>query len=108
MEKNGDYLMTCEDITERKRMEEAVRESERLYRGLVDTMNEGFGIQDQDGIRTYAVNEKLCAMWGYSRGELLGRPVTDFLDEENAKLLSARMAERKQGRDTSYEIVWDR
>ena len=102
---NGDYLMTCEDITERKRMEEAVQESEKLYRGLVDTMNEGFGIQDQDGIITY-VNEKLCALWGYSRGELLGRPVTDFLDEENAKLLSARMAERKQGRDTSYEIVW--
>ena len=102
---NGDYLMTCEDITERKRMEEAVQESEKLYRGLVDTMNEGFGIQDQHGIVTY-VNEKLCALWGYSRGELLGRPVTDFLDEANAKLLSARMAERKQGRDTSYEIVW--
>jgi PAS domain S-box-containing protein len=45
-------------------------------------------------------------MWGYSRGELLGRPVTDFLDEDNAKLLSARLVERKQGLDTPYEIVW--
>ncbi|MGO9570951.1 MAG: PAS domain-containing protein [Desulfomonilaceae bacterium] len=27
---NGDYLMTCEDVTERKRMEEAVQESEKL------------------------------------------------------------------------------
>jgi PAS domain S-box-containing protein len=102
---NDDHLMTCEDITERKRMEEAVQESEKLYRSLVDTMNEGFGIQDQDGIITY-VNEKLCVMWGYSRSELLGRPVTDFLDEANAKLLSARMAERKKGRDSSFEIVW--
>jgi len=102
---NGDYLMTCEDISERKRMEEAVRKSEKLYRSLVDTMNEGFGIQDQDGIITY-VNEKVCALWGYSREEIVGRPVTDFLDEANVKVLGTRMAEQKKGRDSSYEIVW--
>lgn len=102
---NEDHLVICEDITERRRMEEAVRESEKLYRSLVDTMNEGFGIQDQNGIITY-VNERLCGLWGYSREELLGRPVTDFLDEANVKLLRARMADRKDGRSSSYEIVW--
>ncbi len=102
---NSDHLVTCEDISERKWMEEAVRKSEKLYRSLVDTMNEGFGIQDQNGIITY-VNEKICALWGYSSGEVLGRPVTDFLDEANVQVLRARMAERKRGSDSSYEIVW--
>jgi PAS domain S-box-containing protein len=41
---NCDNLMTCEDITERKRMEEGSGERE-AYRGLVDTMNEGSGFR---------------------------------------------------------------
>jgi PAS domain S-box-containing protein len=102
---NDDHLVTCEDISERKWMEEAVRKSEKLYRTLVDSMNEGFGIQDQDGIITY-VNEKICALWGYSSDEVLGRPVTDFLDEANVQVLRDRMASRKRGADSSYEIVW--
>jgi PAS domain S-box-containing protein len=102
---NHDHLVTAEDVTERKFMEEAVRKSEKLYRSLVDTMNEGFGIQDRDGIITY-VNEKICTLWGYSSDQILGRPVTDFLDEANVQILRARMASRRRGSDASYEIVW--
>ncbi len=66
------------EIAVRRQAEKAMEESEHQYRRLVETMNEGLGVQDENGLITY-VNDRLCSMLGFSRLELLGRPVTDFL-----------------------------
>ncbi|MDO8283096.1 MAG: PAS domain S-box protein [Thermodesulfovibrionia bacterium] len=95
------------DITERKRAEEALQESEKKYRVLVETMNEGLGIQDKNNVITY-MNKRACEMFGYKSEELLGRPIDILFDEEGLKTFKAQMAQRCQGKEENYEVVWRR
>ena len=71
-------IESIRDITERKTGEESLQKSEQLFRMLVETMNEGLGVQDENGVIVYA-NEQLCEMLGYPRNEVIGRREHDFL-----------------------------
>jgi PAS domain S-box-containing protein len=66
------------DITERKRAEEALAASEANYRAIFDAANDAFFIHDPDSGRILDVNEKTCAMVGYSREELKSLTVGDI------------------------------
>ncbi len=66
------------DITERKRAEEALRESEQKYRFLIESLNEGIWAMDLDGVTTF-VNERMSEMLGYAVRELVGKPLFAFL-----------------------------
>ena len=70
------------DVTERKRAEEALKESEEKYRSLVDNTGAGVAITDIEG-RFTLVNKALCRMVGYSGSELMGQPFADFLHPED-------------------------
>ena len=65
------------DISDRKRAERALRQSEKRYRMLVETMNDGLGVQDEHGVWIY-VNDRFCEMLGYPRDEMIGRPRDRF------------------------------
>jgi len=58
-------------------------------------------------VRIYA-NEKLCEMLGYELDEMIGLPVTNFLDETNKKIFKQQFARRRKGEDSAYEITWVR
>lgn len=60
------------DITERKKAEHSLRESESSYRGLFNSVAEAIYIQDQSG-HFLDVNEGAVNMYGYTRQEMLGR-----------------------------------
>ncbi len=98
------------EMVRKKTAELSVRDqelqaSELRYRQLVDTMNEGLLIRDKIGICAY-VNDRFCKMLGYSRSEIIGKPVTYFLDERNRQVLQAELERRKKGQTTAYEINW--
>jgi PAS domain S-box-containing protein len=66
------------DITERKRAEEALRESEARYRALFETSDDGILIADlETKIFKYA-NPAICRMLMYSEEELRAMEVTDI------------------------------
>lgn len=60
------------DITERKRAEVALRQSEASYRGLFDSVQEAIYIQDEEG-RFLDVNEGAVKMYGYPHEFFLGK-----------------------------------
>jgi len=94
---------TFQDITERKRAEEALRESEEKYRNIIETTNEGIVVIDAESRVTY-VNKKLTDKGGYSQEEAIGRLWWDFADEEGKAVAKLHMDKRRQGIDEMYEL----
>jgi PAS domain S-box-containing protein len=90
-----------------KQVQKDLKESEKQYRLLVETMNDGVGVQDKKGFVTY-VNNSLCEMLGYSRDEVIGHHVTDFADDTYKKLWNEQRAKRRDGRLESYELLMKR
>jgi two-component system cell cycle sensor histidine kinase/response regulator CckA len=87
-----------DDIAERKRTEENLRESEERFRATFEQAAVGIAHVDPDG-NILRVNDKLCDIAGYRRDELLRRPFIDLIAREDlADLDSAReaMLARKQ------------
>ncbi|HIH94553.1 TPA: PAS domain S-box protein [Methanosarcina acetivorans] len=91
------------DITERKRVEEKLRESEEKYRNIVETANEGIFITDAETIVTYA-NKKMTDMLGYTLEEVIGRAIWDFVTEEGKAIIKLNQERRRQGINESYEL----
>ena len=58
------------EITDRKQMEEALRESEAQYRGIFNSATDSFLIFDLDG-NIVEANPKACKMYGYPYEELI-------------------------------------
>jgi diguanylate cyclase (GGDEF)-like protein/PAS domain S-box-containing protein len=77
-------LVVAQDITERKRAEEALRESEERYREIVESIDEGYYEVDLQGRLTF-FNDAACRMLGYPREELRGMSNRDYTDEPTAR-----------------------
>jgi len=74
------------DITERKRAEEALRESEERYRTILEDIEDGYYEVDLAGNFTF-FNDSLCRMLDYPRDEMIGMGNQQYTDEENSKNL---------------------
>ena len=70
------------DITERKQAEQALQESEKKYRTIVETAQEGIWIIDAAG-RTIFANPRMADMLGCAITDMLGREVFYFIEEED-------------------------
>jgi len=90
------------DITERKKAEEKLRESEEFNRRIVQTANEGIWAMD-GGTTTTFVNPKMAEMLGYQVDEMLGQPVTQFMLAEEIADHDQKMTQRKSGQKGFYE-----
>ena len=71
------WFGTCTDITDLRRTEEALRESEERFRGTFENAAVGIAHTDPTG-RFLRVNEKFCAIVGHPREELLQKTFQDI------------------------------
>ena len=91
------------DITERKKAEEAVQESEHRFRTLAEASFEGIGLSKQGVLLD--LNDQLAQMLGYQREELLGTLVMNCVAPEHRELVAGFM---RSGRQESYEHLAQR
>ena len=67
------------DVGERHEAQQALEDSERRYRRIIETANDGVWILDGDDVTTF-VNPRLAEMLGYDASEMLGSTFASFLD----------------------------
>lgn len=77
------YEGTVEDITERKRVEQEVRNSEALYHSLVETLPQNIFRKNLAEQFTFA-NQRFCQTLGRPLEEILGKADFDFFPAELA------------------------
>ncbi len=82
------FQTIARDVTNRKRMSRALRESEEKYRLLVENANEGIVVV-QNGLLKFS-NSKVADVTGYATEELMSKPFVDLIHPEDREMVLAR------------------
>ena len=100
------FLAVKEDITERKGMEESLKQSEARFRSLIENAPVGIAVA-RSGLTLYA-NPAYLRMFGYTdEAELYGTPLTDQIAPPYREEIMERTRRREKGEvaPNSYETV---
>ena len=101
-------IVNYRDITDRKRAEEKLRESEEKYRELIKYAPAGIYEVDYETNLFVNVNDAICEYTGYTKDKLLTMNFFNLLTEESQKLMLARleklMANEKIPQTVEYGI----
>jgi two-component system, cell cycle sensor histidine kinase and response regulator CckA len=100
----GERFALChfEDVTERRRADAALRESEARYRQIVETTSEGVWMIDADD-RTTFVNGRMAEMLGYAPEEMLGTTPEQYSMDGRMPAIREKLARRRQGVAEQHE-----
>ena len=96
---------TVQDITEQKRIELRLRNSEDKFRTIFDQANDGMLIIDISKQIFIETNRTFCRMLGYSRQEMLGLGIADIHPEKDLAAVQAVFEQQLQGQLSVAENV---
>jgi PAS domain S-box-containing protein len=83
------FVATQRDVTERRRIEQALRRSEGEFRSLFELLTIGMAQVSRD-YKFYRVNRKFCQMLGYSEQELLRLTFLDVTHPDDREISAAQ------------------
>ncbi len=94
------------DVTERRRAEQDLRDSETRFRAIFDNVQEAILLQDLDTEALIGINAAAEKMYGYSRAELLACNVADLSADEtgfDVQRQKALMERARRGEQLVFE-----
>ena len=94
------------DMTQRKKSEIALRESEAKYRQLLNHAPSGIYEIDLAQGKFVSVNDVMCEYTGYTRHELLSMNALDILTEESQKKSLERLQNLQKGQDVPASVEY--
>ena len=97
------WIGSSSDITDRKQIEEALRESEQVLRGIFETAAIGIAVNDQEG-RYVESNPAYRKMLGYTAAELSSKTFWDVTHPDDRHSEEPHFADILAGRVTSYQF----
>ncbi len=106
--KDGQHYFTgiLRDITERKRAEKALHETEERFRLTIDHANDAIFFLDTMGVIQWA-NHRAQVVTGRSMDEMVGRPIMASLSPQAAALAEARLAAVRRGESVPPQVEFE-
>ena len=93
------------DVTEQVEIKKQIEASEKQYRRILETAQEGIWVLDKNS-RTTFVNKKICDTFGYTEKEILGKKNTYFMDEGSKLIAMNALDKRKEGKSENLEVTF--
>jgi PAS domain S-box-containing protein len=75
---SGEIVAIYQDITERKRMEKELLESENLFRSIFDTSPDPINLNRLDDGKFILINRRFHELTGYNKDEVIGKTALDI------------------------------
>lgn len=106
-DKRNKIVAINQDLSEKKRIEELLKLSERKYKLIVENAHEGIWMIDKEGYTNY-VNKRMADMLGYSRNEMMGKHLFDFCDPDYVSIAKENIDRRKHGIREQHEFIFEK
>lgn len=98
----GSYAVIT-DITGYRKAQKMIRESERRYKHLIDTMNEAVIQGDEEYVIEY-VNDRFYEILGYQEEEVIGHHILEFVEPSQHEEVQEYIRRRRTGKIERFEV----
>jgi PAS domain S-box-containing protein len=98
------YFVLAQDVSARRETERELSSSQLTISGLLESTQQGYWQIDNEAL-SVEVNDAMCRIMGRTKEDVLGRPIYDFVDEENTRVFHRQIERRLQGEKGAYEIM---
>ncbi|MFA5239416.1 MAG: PAS domain S-box protein [Phycisphaerae bacterium] len=99
------FIEVIEDITERRRAEEKLRESEQRFKTIFENAPDGILLVDVENKKFYMGNKAICRMLGYKQKEIKNLTVSDIHPKEHLSSVLEQFEKQARGEITVAEDI---
>jgi PAS domain S-box-containing protein len=100
-------VLVFHDITEARKVQDALMKSETQYRQLINVAQEGVWVLDSNYCTVF-VNPRMAEMLGYAENEIVGKSIFEFLDKKDIEQAKQFFGQSKQGITTYFDYEFTR